>query len=215
MRAFHGFPDRQGSVRGRATGRPGRVRRRTSRSHAPGIQLHGVRSGADRHIRRDRRPDVDRNQQRRRYRRPDRIRTNSVRDRSEMGRNAGAARSRLLPEREAARPEGVDGAGRVLVLRGADGSLAGDDLHRFYGRQRRAGVLHHRRHLRRDEPVGLYDEQGSVGLRFVPVHGAYRRHHRERRQYLHRKFGASVRDFGDRRARLRRAYGLRHAEHQE
>ena len=40
---------------------------------------------------------------------------------------------------------------------GADGAVAGLDLPGLYRRQHRPRVLHHRRHLRGDEPLRLHD----------------------------------------------------------
>ena len=49
----------------------------------------------------------------------------------------------------------------------------------FTGDERRAGVLHHCRHLRGDEPLRLHDAARPVAVRLVPVHGPDRHHHRQ------------------------------------
>jgi hypothetical protein len=77
-----------------------------------------------------------------------------------------------------------------------------------------ARVLHHRRDVRCDEPVWLYDRDRSVAVRLVPSDGPYRHRHCVTRQHLYRVKRASVRNLDHRRHRVRWPDRIRHATHQ-
>src|ERR1700719_4151002 len=175
---------------GAVGGRRGRHRCRPSGLHAPRLQLHGV--GARAH----------------RYRglcrgvfgllRVDRE------DTAALAGHSGAARPRDADELWRAADAGEHIAARLLDLCRADGLVARHGVPGLYRGERRARVLHHRRHLRRDEPLRLYDAARPVAVRLIFVYGADRHHHRLAGQYVPRLLGAAVRDLGDRRPRLHR-----------
>ena len=84
----------------------------------------------------------------------------------------------------------------------------------IYRRVDHAGVLHLGSDVRRHEPVRLHHPARPDRRRLVHVHGPDRHHHRQLGQHVPALERARLGDLGDRRARLRRAHRLRHAEHQ-
>ena len=85
---------------------------------------------------------------------PDRVRPHPLRDPVDVGGGAGAARLHLLLLVPDGPHVGGDGADDLLRLRGGDGRFALDAPHPLHRRERRPGVLHHGRVLRRASPVG-------------------------------------------------------------
>ena len=138
---------------GAVGGRPGRHRCRSSGVYATRLQLHGVGAGTDRHrgvcrgvfglLRVDRAHAAD------------------------LAGNSGAARPRHADELRHSAHAGQDGADGVLALCRADGAVARDGVPGLHRNERGAGVLHHRRHLRCDEPLWLYDAARSLAVRLV------------------------------------------------
>ena len=74
----------------------------------------------------------------------------------------------------------------------------------LYRAEHRPHLLRGRDHVRRDQPLRLYDEGRPVALRLVPDHGPDRRGDRQHREHLPGLDCPAVRDFGDRHRGVRR-----------
>ena len=72
----------------------------------------------------------------------------------------------------------------VLRIRRGDRGVAFDDPRQLHGRERRTGVLHHRRLVRRTEPVGLHNLPQPVRNRLVLDDGRHRVDHSHCRKYF-------------------------------
>ena len=79
------------------------------------------------------------------------------------------------------------GANAVLGLCRPDGLGVRAHRRRLHLDERRQGLLHDRRHLRRDEPLRLHDQARPDEMGLVPDDGPDRRHHRDGRQHLPRR----------------------------
>ncbi len=102
----------------------------------------------------------------------------------------------------------------VLGLRRRDGRVDGEHLPDLQRCQHRAGVLHHRRDLRRHEHLRLHHEGRPEPDGQLPDHGPDRRRRGQPGQHVHRQHGDPVRDQRRRRAGLRGPDRLRHAADQ-
>ena len=98
-----------------------------------------------------------------------------------------------------------------LAFCGRDGPVAGLRVPGVHRREHRPHLLHHRDHVRRDQPLRLHDQARSLEVRLVPDHGPDRHHHRLAGEHLPRVEPAAVRDLDHRRARVHGPDRLRHA----